>query len=77
MIVQEKNRQEKPKNNARGRMEKSLTFLIGQRTQVIKAMEACLASDKELKLQADILMSLKGGTHPCHQKNDHNTRCKN
>ncbi|MCV6547949.1 MAG: IS110 family transposase [Cohaesibacter sp.] len=60
MIVQEKNRREKVRNSARDWIEKSLTFLLEQRKQVIKAMEACLASDKELKQQADILMSLKG-----------------
>ena len=60
MIVQEKNRREKVSNSARGWIEESLTFLLEQRKQVIKAMEACLASDRKLKQQADILMSLKG-----------------
>jgi transposase len=64
MIVQEKNRREKPPGNAGGRtrawIEETLRFLIAQRQSVIEAMTDCLKADAALKSKAAVLMSLKG-----------------
>ena len=64
MIVQEKNRREKLRSRnddrAKAWIDEALAFLMQQRQSVVKAMEACLRSDKDLADKAQVLTSLKG-----------------
>lgn len=60
MIVQEKNRRERPNEQTRAWIEESLRFLLEQREAVLTAMKACLEMDEALKHKAETLMSLKG-----------------
>ncbi|KZK89243.1 Transposase [Pseudovibrio sp. W64] len=60
MIVQEKNRWEKLAGQAREWIKETLTFLQGQREQVVQHMECCLKDHAELALKADVLTAVKG-----------------
>lgn len=60
MLIQEKNRLEKPDNPARGLIEETVNFLTRQRQEVEKLMRECVASSPDLTAILHILLTQKG-----------------
>lgn len=60
MIVQEKNRLDKQQDLLKDMIGESLVFLTGQRTQVVRMMEACVARDAAMTAAIEVMLTLKG-----------------